>query len=416
MRPKFLFPVLLAAALAGPARAADEFFDRLGDALTISVPDASMRARLSGTVELEGYRTQTPAPGLTDTPDGRLLERRLTLFLDAQFGPRVYLFAQLRADHGFDPSEREAEVRLDEYALRVRPWGRAGLNLQVGRFATVVGNWTARHGAWTHAFVTAPLPYEHLTGMWDTEPIDSLPVLLRWSHVRPGLPAARRSIEKSLRLPIVWGPSYAEGVAVSGEAGRWRYAAEAKFGSLSSRPEAWRHAREQRHHPTVSARFAYRPGPMWQAGVSASAGSYLRQQAERLLPRGVGRSDYRQTVVAGDVAVAWHHWQVWAEVYGSRFAIPRVGDADTAAYYVEAKYKFTPQLFGAVRWNQQVFSTLRDATGEARWGHDVWRFDVAPGFRFTPHTQLKVQYSLQHGDSGARRTTRLLAAQAVLRF
>jgi hypothetical protein len=416
MKPTLLLPVLLAAALAGPLRAADEFFDRLGDVLTFSAPDARMRARFSGTLELEGYRTQTPAPGLVDTADGTLLERRLTLFLDAQFGPRVYVFAQVRADHGFDPSERETEVRLDEYALRVRPWGRAGLNLQFGRFATVVGNWASRHGAWTNAFVTAPLPYEHLTGIWDTEPIDSLPLLLRWSHVRPGLSAARRAIEKSLRLPIVWGPGYAEGAALSGETGRWRYAAEAKFGSLSSRPEAWRHAREQRHHPTVSARLAYRPSPMWQAGVSASAGSYLRQQAEEELPRGVGRAAYRQTVVAGDVAVAWHHWQLWAEVYASRFAIPRVGNADTAAYYVEAKYKFTPQLFGAVRWNQQVFARMGAGAAAVPWGHDVWRVDVAPGYRFTPHTQLKLQYSLQHGDSGARDTTRLLAAQAVVRF
>jgi hypothetical protein len=30
--------------------------------------------------------------------------------------------------------------------------------------------------------------------------------------------------------------------------------------------------------------------------------------------------------------------------------------------------------------------------------------------------QLKLQYSLQHGDSGSRDTTRTLAAQLTLRF
>jgi hypothetical protein len=42
--------------------------------------------------------------------------------------------------------------------------------------------------------------------------------------------------------------------------------------------------------------------------------------------------------------------------------------------------------------------------------------DVAPGYRFSPHTQLKLQYGLQHGDSGRRDTTRTLATQFTVRF
>ena len=45
------------------------------------------------------------------------------------------------------------------------------------------------------------------------------------------------------------------------------------------------------------------------------------------------------------------------------FQVPRVGDADTFAYYLEGKYKFTPQLFGALRWNQQLFATVPDGLG-----------------------------------------------------
>jgi hypothetical protein len=345
-----------------------------------------------------------------------LFSPRLNLFLDVQLGPRLYAFAQARADRGFDPSDADAQVRLDEWALRYTPWKDGRINLQAGRFATVVGNWTARHGAWSNPFITAPLPYEHLTGMWDTEAIRSSGVLLQWSHVRPGLPASVTAIEKSLRIPIIWGPAYSTGFAVSGDIGRFRYAAEAKLGSLSSRPEAWLHGREQRHHPTFGARLAYRPNQMWDVGVSASRGSYLREFAGRTLAAGHSRGDYRQLVVAQDVTFAWHHLQIWGEIYVSRFEIPKVGDADTLAYYVEAKYKFTPRFFGALRWNQQLFDRIPERGQPAKWGHDVWRVDVAPGFRFTPHTQLKFQYSLQHGDSGTRDFTRMLAAQFTLRF
>jgi predicted porin len=155
---------------------------------------------------------------------------------------------------------------------------------------------------------------------------------------------------------------------------------------------------------------------MWHFGVSASSGPYLRAGAERSLPAGRGMGDYRQIVVGHDIAFAWHHLQLWSEVYAARFEIPGVGDADTVAYYAEAKYKFTPQFFGAVRWNQQLFGTIPDRGVAARWGHDVWRFDLAPGYRLTPHVQLKVQYSLQQGDSGSRRHTRTLASQVTVRF
>jgi hypothetical protein len=394
----------------------DELFDRVEQALTFSAVDAQLRGRISGTLELEGYDYQRPAPGLIHSGSDQLFVPRLSIFLDVQLGSHLYAFAQARADRGFDPADGDAQARLDEWALRYTPWKDGRFNVQAGKFATIVGNWAGRHGAWNNPFITAPLPYEYLTGIWDAEVVRNSNVLLQWSHVRPGLSAATTAIEKSLRVPIVWGPSYTTGVAVSGDVGRLRYAAEAKLGSLSSRPEAWLHGREQRHHPTVSARLGYRPNPMWDVGVSASSGSYLRESAERSIAAGHSRSDYRQQVLAHDVAFAWHHLQLWGEVYAARFEIPRVGDADTLAYYLEAKYKFTPRFFGAMRWNQQLFDRIPDRGQLAKWGHDVWRVDFAPGFRFTPYAQLKFQYSLQHGDSGRRDYTRTLATQYTLRF
>lgn len=400
----------------GMTRASDAFFDRVEEALTFSAHDSRVRARISGTLELEGYDHQLPPPGVIDTASPRLFVPRLSVFVDAQLGSRWYAFAQVRADRGFDPRAAGGEVRLDEYALRYTPWRNGRLNVQIGKFATIVGNWAARHGGWVNPFITAPLPYEHLTGIWDTEAIRNSNVLLQWSHVRPGLSPAVTAREKSLRVPIVWGPSYATGVAVSGDVGRLRYALEVKSGSLSSRPEAWQHSREQRNHPTLGARFGYRPNPMWDVGVSASGGSYLREFAGPSVAAGYGRGDYRQLVLAHDVAFAWRHVQVWGEIFAARFEIPRVGDADTVAYYVEAKYKFSPRFAGAVRWNQQLFATIPDRNGPTAWGHEVWRIDVAPTYRVSPHAQVKFQYSLQHGDSGTRDFTRLLAVQFTQRF
>ncbi len=414
MKPLRLSLLLFCVALS--VNAQDEFFDRLRETLTFSANEGRVRARVSGLLDLEAYDLRQPAPGVIDTKDRRLFSPRLTTFLDAQLGPRTYAFAQVRVDRGFDPEDSGLRVRLDEYALRLAPWGGRHLNLQLGKFATVIGNWVNRHGAWTDPFVTAPLPYDNLTPLWDTQAVPASATLLRWAHVRPGLQPTTFAVEKDRRFPIVWGPSYAIGAAASGEIGHFRYATEAKLGSLSSRPDAWPHAAEQINHPTVSVRLGYRPNPMWDFGVSASDGVYLREYAGVTVPAGLSRANYRQRVIAQDVAFAWRHVQVWAEIFASRFEIPGIGDGDTIAGYAEVRYKFTPQFSGAVRWGRQFYGLISNAGEFVRWGRETSRIDLAPAFRFSSHLQLKLHYSLQRGDSGARGGSRTLATQLTVRF
>ena len=409
-----LFCCLTAGTTAGFG--ADDFLDRVEDALAWTACQDQVRARLSGSMELEGYTFQHPAPALIHTDRGSLVNPRLSLFLDAQVGPRVYVFAQARADRGFDPGAGDAQLRLDEYALRFTPRADGLINLQVGKFATVVGNWVARHHAWENPFITAPLPYENLTGIFDATAASSAGTLLRWSHYSPPAATGGEPLDH-YRLPVLWGPSYASGAAIAGVIGRADYAIEMKNTSLSSRPATWDAAQTQWQHPTFSGRLGYRPDQRWNLGFSASTGSYLLPTAQPTLAPGHTRDDYREVVLGQDFGFAWHHLQIWGEIYEASFEIPRVGRADTVAGYLEVKYKFTPQFSGAVRVNRQLYGDIADgAGGHVQWGHDVWRLDVAPNYRFTPHTELKLQYSLQSGAIGPRDHSQMLAAQFVLRF
>ncbi len=395
---------------------ADDAIDRIDQALTWSSHSGAARARLSGIIDLEEYLVPQPPPGVIDAEGNALFSPRLSMFLDGQWGAHVYGFAQARLDRGFDPSADPLRVRLDEYAVRWSSGSVGKFDVQAGKFATVVGNWAARHDSWSNAFITAPLPYENLTGLWDNEPPHSSRQLLVWSHIRPGLAATIASSEKYLRIPIIWGPSYTTGVAIAGAVERFRYAVEIKNASLSSRPDAWSPRESKWDHPTVSSRLRYVPDEQWEFGWSFSAGSFLRPVAGPLLAPSIGRGRYQEVVLGQDITYAWHHVQFWAEAYAARFQVPFVGNADTFAYYLEARYKFTPQLFGALRWNQQLYGTIRDRGANVPWGHDTWRIDVAPTYRLTPHAQLKLQYSVQRGDQDALRLTQLLAAQATLRF
>ncbi len=385
----------------------DDFLDRLDTALSISAFHDNLRVRLSGTLDLELYNFEQPAPGLIDSSIDTLFNPRLTLFLDAQIGSQIYFFAQSRLDRGFDPSDHGAQVRLDEYALRVTPWQDGRFTIQIGKFATVVGNWVPRHLSWDNPFINGPLVYENVTAIQDKYAAFS-PLAFIYSPYYYG---------KYAFNPVIWGPSYASGISVSGQLGKFDYAVEMKNASLSSRPESWYVTENGFENPTFSSRVGFRPNEAWNFGFSASEGPYFRREAESTLPPGRDIDDYREFVLGQDVSFAWRHLQVWAEFYEARFEVPRVGNADTFAYYVEAKYKFTPQLFGAIRWNQQLFSTINDGYGHnVRWSPDLGRIDIAAAYRFTPHTQLKLQYDFQHETTGPGDDNHLFAAQFTIRF
>jgi len=216
---------------------------------------------------------------------------------------------------------------------------------------------------------------------------------------------------------VIWGPSYGSGLAVSGRIERFQYALELKNVALASHPESWDATNVQWQHPTFSGRIGYRPNEAWNLGLSASSGSYLSSSAASTVAPGRTSGNYREIVYGQDLSFAWHHFQLWTEIYWARFQIPRVGNADVVSYYAEAKYKFTAQFFGAVRWNQQVFGSMHDSAGRTTpWGNDTWRLDFAPVYRFTPHTQLKLQYSLQHAENSASTWNNLYAVQATVRF
>jgi hypothetical protein len=384
----------------------DDFFDRLDRALTVAALHDNLRARLSGTVDLEAYHFDQPAPGLIDSKIDNLFNPRLTLFLDAQYGSQIYFFAQSRLDRGFDPSDRGAQVRLDEYASRITPWDDGRFTLQIGKFATVVGNWVPRHLSWENPFINAPLVYENITPVSDKSgPASPLDFVRRFDH------------GKYEFNPVIWGPSYASGASVSGRIGQFDYAAEIKNSSLSSRPESWSVTENGFDDPSLNARLGFRPNQVWNFGVSAGEGPYLRPEVERTLPRGRDLDDYREFVSGQDASFALHHLQLWAEFYEARFEVPRVGDADTFAYYLEAKYKFTPQLFGALRWNQQIFSKIDNGMGGSiRWSQNLAKIDLAAGYRFTSHTQLKMQYSFQQETTGPGDDNHIFAAQFTVRF
>lgn len=401
--------VVTSTCLCPLATAQTEWLEKLDQSLFIESPSGWFRSDLSGLLDLELYYIDQRPPGLIFSDDKFFFNPRLSLFLDTQFGPHLYSFVQLRVDRGFDPgSHPDGATRLDEYFLRYTPFDDSRLNLQFGKFATVVGNWVPRHDSWKNPFINAPLPYEN--------------VLIITDRVAPPGPAAflaRRNEpdRKTTWVPIIWGPAYTAGGSVFGLIEKFEYAFEVKNVALSSHPYAWRPTRHGWDFPVFGGRVGFRPNASWNFGASFSHGPYLLPPEERLSVGAPLKGDFDHTTLGYDISFSWRHWEVWGEVFASRFEVPNVGDADTLVYYVEAKYKFEPRLFGAVRWNQQLFDKIRDGMGgHKRWDRDIWRIETALGYRFDRHLQGKLQYSYSHQNGPRQQGEQLVAAQITVKF
>jgi hypothetical protein len=404
MRRFLIASVLLLLAGNVPAQ---ELLDQLDQRLVLSSRNGFFRSQLSGLLDLEGYYVDQRPPGLL-FEDESFFNPRLSLFLDAQLGPHFYIFAQARLDRGFDAGEKHFDARADEYLLRWTPWNDPRVNLQFGKFATVVGSWVQRHDSWENPLITAPLPYENLTPISD----DDVPT-------GPADLLGRRRVPdvKDSWLPIIWGPAYTTGWSLFGTVGKFDYALDLKNASISSHPYSWEVNDSFWRYPTASARLGFRPAPGWNHGISFSAGPYLSTEAADALPGGKGIGDYNQFTLAYDVSYAFQHWQWWGEVFVTRYEVPNVGNADALSYYLETKYKITSSLFAAARWNQELYGNISDGMGGREpWGNDMYRIDLALGYRFTRHLQTKLQYSFGHRQAALQQGEQLVAAQVTVKF
>jgi len=395
--------VILGLAATCPAQ---EWLDRVEDALRLQTKDGLFRAALSGLVDVEGYYVDQRPPGLL-FGEQSFVNARASFFVDTKLGEHFYGFLQARVDRGFDPLSKDFDARLDEYLLRWTPLPENKLNLQFGKFATVVGSWVQRHDSWQNPLITAPLAYENITIASDSYPPAS-----------PSDFLARRSYpdQKDDWLPMIWGPVYAAGGSIFGSLGQFDYAFEIKNAALASRPDTWGPVENPWTYPTVGGRLGFRPNEAWNHGVSFSVGPYL-YELQTPLPPGRSIGDYDQILLGYDVSYARGRWQFWAEVFLNRFQVPNVGNADALSYYIEAKYKITSALYAAARWNQEISGTVPDGVGGYQtWDRDMVRIDVALGCRFSRHFQGKLQYSFGHRDAPLQQGEQLVAAQLTLRY
>ncbi|MBI5366395.1 MAG: hypothetical protein HZA54_05125 [Planctomycetes bacterium] len=380
-----LLTLLPAARLAAEDEGDGGFLGIHEAELRLATDDGAVDALLSGVLDLEGYVLQEEGPGLLFA-DHSFVNPRLTLFLDANLGEHLFLFVQARADRGFDPSDQPAEIRPDEYfgryTLSGESWSAA---LQLGKFATPVGNFVPRHDSFRNGLVRAPLLYDAMTTVGDDKaPPGNQAQLNRWDL----------EDKKTLWQPMIWGPVYATGAQLFGTVGVFDWRVAVTNAAPGERPDEWEWKAGDEQAPAWAVRLGAAPLPGLVVGLNYAWGPYLRDRAEASLVAGRDRSDYDQRLAGIDLAYAVGHLEFWAEAYVSTWEVAKVrGDLDVIGYYIEAKYTLTPRLHASARWNQMLFGAIEDAAGRERaWDRDAWRVEVGAGYLLAANLLAKVQY------------------------
>lgn len=383
------------------------FFDTLDEKTRFDSDALGLHADLSFMTDATLFVPELPAQGLLTSDDQVFFVPRLITFFDVQMGDRLTLHTQMRADRGFDPGAApDGEVRLDEYYLQARILKDDDLNVRVGKFGTAFGSWAKRSLSWNNPFVTAPMAYEDVLTVSDQR----IPLSVNQFVHRRDV-----SDKKNLWLPILWGPSYATGLSVSDRIDWVEYALEVKNASISSSPEVWDAAQVGfPTNPTVTGRVGLHPAPEWSLGTSVSHGAYLQANTASSLPIGSSVNNFTQTTWGIDAGYEHGRWQIWSELIGTRFEVPRVGALEAVSGFIEAKYKLTADLWTAFRWNQAAFG---DVPGlDLSWDRNGWRSDIALGWRLSENIQAKLQYSLGDKSGQEPEGNHLGALQLVMKF
>src|SRR5207247_7453349 len=103
---------------------------------------------------------------------------RNTNFLELWIGNHLFLMADFQDDRGFDPDNQAIQGDFRQYFLRYTPFDEPWVNVQVGKFATPVGNFVPRHDTFQNPLVRDPLPYDFVTVLGDAKAAPSVTALL----------------------------------------------------------------------------------------------------------------------------------------------------------------------------------------------------------------------------------------------
>ncbi len=307
------------------------------------------------------------------------------------------------------------------YALyvRIRPWTTRHIDIQVGRVPPTFGEYARRTYASDNPLIGYPLAYQYLTSLRP----DSLPAtadeLLRKRSLGWLTRYTIGDTTPHAGVPLVSAFRWDTGVQIHGGApnGLLNGTVSVTTGTLSNPLFTDDNAGRQ-----IAGRVELRPATGLLVGASAARGPFVSADAARVA--GVeGKGDLDQTAWGTDVEYSRGYYVLRFESIASAWRVPGIRapfiDSPLRAFStsVEGRYKLTPALYVAGRYDHIGFSDLTGTVVTVPWEAPVTRVEVGTGYSILRNLRVKLAVQRNWRDGGVltRRAT-LAAAQVVFWF
>jgi hypothetical protein len=317
--------------------------------------------------------------------------RMVRVALSASWRPvtRLAVVGEVRSED-FD------DIRPYAAYVRVRPWLRHALDIQIGRIPPTFGAYGRRGYQGTdNPFIGYPLAYQYLTALRP----DAVPAtvadlfVMRARGWLASYPIG--SQEPGPGVPLISAFRWDTGIQAHWEGQVVSVTGAVTTGTLSNPRTTDDNGGKQ-----LSGRLAVRPMAGLVLGASAARGEFIADNVNQLLPESTG--SYAQTAFGADAEYSRDHWLVRSELVWSRWNMPFAAqrtskDLDAVGLWAEGRYKITPRIVLAGRIDHLGFSTIEAVSGLTRtWDAPVTRVEGDAGYYLQRNLVLRV--AVQHND------------------
>jgi len=339
---------------------------------------------------------------------------------------RMNLAAAVKAgDHltvlGDVQTENIDSIRPYALYLRVRPWTRRAVDVQIGRVPPTFGAFARRSYAIDNPLIGYPLAYQYLT----TVRPDALPATAdELLQKRSGGWLVRYStgrLTPDHGVPLVSAFRWDTGVQVHAEfqpGGVLRTTASVTSGTVSN-PRV----RDDNGGKQVAGRLEWRPNAAIIVGTSAARGAFVADSAARSANAESSAGDLTQTAWGADVEYSRDYYLVRAETIVSEWRVPLLSlpghplALRASSLSVEGRYKVWPGAYVAARAEHLGFGSIVGTAATLPWDAPVTRFEVGTGYSIQRNLLLKFAYQHNARDGGRlQRSANQVATQAVFWF
>jgi hypothetical protein len=361
-------------------------------ALVLGGGGASAQISLSGMVDVVYKRDIAQDSGEREAEINKTFKGgspfslvRSRFFVDGEVSQDISVFTTLLYDEAIGRMELEgAYISFKE--IRQHP----GLNLQVGKMATVFGSFAPRSFGIVNPLIGTPLIYHYFSAIQGGGvPRDNAEQLQHRDA----------ATYRGRGLPMIYDACWNTGVEVAGSWRSFTYAAALTQGALSN-PSANGNDGVQ-----FVGRLGAQPSMGLKTGASVAYGPYLNDAAEtdRDFPEGQSVQDYKQIIFGLDLEYSRGHFELFGEVVRNHWEVPnltRDSLANTGGY-IEAKYAIFPGFNYALRYGQIAYDEIEDGDGKEPWDYGIKRLESGFEYYIDRNVRAKTVVQLNFKDGPA---------------